>query len=395
MNRGIHIQHLFASAVVFAALVLGTPVPASATFQWDLPDWLPKPVVPADNPMSAAKVNLGRWLFYDTRLSITGRHSCASCHVQARAFTDGRRIARGATGEGHPRNSPSLANVAYLPFLTWANPAMRRLEDQLLVPIFGVAPVELGMAGRERALLNILRRDQNYRRRFRAAFPDVKGDAVTLKNLAKAIAAFERTMISTNSPYDRYRHHDDTDAISPAARRGAELFFAERLGCFNCHSGIHFTDSLKHEGLPFEEYGYHNTGLYNLGGSGRYPVMNTGLHAATGRDIDMGRFKTPSLRNIAVTAPYMHDGSIETLDAVIDFYAAGGRVIGAGSRAGDGRANPNKSAYVTGFTIGAAERADLIAFLKSLTDLKFLRDPRFADPFSSSQLPETPPEPAR
>jgi cytochrome c peroxidase len=365
---------LFIAVTSFAAV--------AADYQWNLPHWLPPPVVPIDSPMNTEKLELGRHLFYDTRLSINGKFSCGSCHQQARAFSDGRPVAVGATGERHPRNTPGLANVGYLARLTWAHPQLRLLEDQLLVPLFGATPIELGMAGQEKAILETLRGDTGYQERFSVAFGVVDKTAISVANIAKAIAAFERAMISANSPFDRFRRDGDSAAISPGAKRGATLFFSEPFACFQCHGGPHFTDTHRQTGLPFEDFAFHNTGLYNLGRSGRYPSPNTGLHAATGRAGDMGRFKTPSLRNVAVTAPYMHDGSVATLGDVLNIYAAGGRNIAGGPLAGDGRKNPHKSSFVTGFPMSALQRADLIAFLESLTDEAFLSDPRFADPFN-------------
>ncbi|MEO0707264.1 MAG: cytochrome c peroxidase [Cyanobacteria bacterium J06649_5] len=194
------------------------PSGAQSDFEWDLPRWVPRPVVPADNPMNPAKVELGRRLFYDSRLSATGEFSCASCHVQALAFSDGAKVSVGATGEMHPRNSMSLTNVAYNSVQTWANPLMQHLEQQLLVPIFGENPVELGLAGKETALLQSLQNDADYRALFSQAFEEQ--EAVSVRNVARAIAAFERTMVSFNSPYDRYRYGGDGVA-SPEENRTA------------------------------------------------------------------------------------------------------------------------------------------------------------------------------
>ncbi|MBL8386363.1 MAG: di-heme enzyme [Burkholderiales bacterium] len=365
-----------------AGLLALSAAAGAAPWDWPLPAWVPRPPVPADNPMSAAKVTLGRHLFFDTRLSIDGSMACASCHVPARAFTDARARAVGATGELHPRNSMGLANVAYFPVLTWADPGMTRLEDQARVPMFGRHPVEMGLAGREAALERLLARDPRYERLFRAAFDD--DDPYTIANLTRALAAYQRTLLSFDAPYDRYRYGGRRDAIGPAARRGEALFFSERLGCFHCHGGVLFTDSVQHERLERPEVAFHNTGLYNLDGRGAYPAGNQGLKEKTGRASDMGRFRTPSLRNVALTAPYMHDGSIATLGEVIDHYAAGGRTIASGPLRGVGAANPYKSGFVRGFRLGAREKADLIAFLESLTDHAFVaerahRDPHAAD----------------
>ena len=367
---------------VCLSMGLSTTISASSTsvYNWNIPAWMPKPIVPADNPMNFQKVELGRHLFYEQRLSITGEFSCASCHLQKLAFTDGKTVAVGATGEKHPRNSMSLANIAYNPVLTWANPLITKLENQALVPIFGEHPVEMGMVGREKQILAMLRDESKYRQMFRDAFRNDQ-DAINLKNLTKALAAFERSLISVNSPYDKYRFGSDTNAISPAAKRGEKLFNSEDLECFHCHGGINFTDSVMHEKLAFQEIAFHNTGLYNIDGKGAYPANNTGVYEITSKPTDMGRFKAPTLRNIALTAPYMHDGSIATLEEVIDHYQAGGRTIKTGEFAGIGSTNPFKSEFISGFKLSKSEKQDLLAFLRSLTDEEFIKNPAFSNPY--------------
>jgi cytochrome c peroxidase len=359
--------------------VVGAQAP-TAQWRWEVPRGFPLPKVPLDNPMSEPRFQLGRHLFHDVRLSGNRTQSCASCHQQALAFTEPRATSVGSTGESHPRSSMSLANVAYQPVLTWANPNLRRLEAQALIPMFGEAPVELGMSGREQELLQRLRDEPRYATLFRTAFP---GDSapVTVANVARALATFQRALISANAPYDRYRFRGERTAITEAARRGETLFNSEELECFHCHGGPLLTGTSDFVGKGSAEVEFFNNGLYNLAGTGRYPEPNTGLYEFTRRSRDMGLFKAPSLRNIAVTAPYMHDGSVATLDAAIDHYAAGGRVIPAGANAGDGRANPNKSGFVAGFTLSPVQRADLTAFLHTLTDSTFLTNPRFADPW--------------
>ncbi|MCU0549656.1 MAG: di-heme enzyme [Leptolyngbya sp. Prado105] len=351
---------------------------ASESYQWNLPDWTPPPVVPVENPMSDAKVELGRHLFYEKRLSVTGEFSCATCHDQSRAFTEKKSVSIGATGETHPRNAMSLANVAYNSVLTWANPNMTSLESQLLVPLFGEHPIEMGMVGKEQDIIALLQRDPKYSRLFKSAF----NGEISIQNLAKAIAAFERTLISFSSPYDQYRYGGNDRAISDSAKRGEALFESERLECFHCHSGINFSDSVKHSRLAFQEIAFHNTGLYNLDGKGAYPSNNTGVHEITLKPSDMGRFKAPTLRNIALTAPYMHDGSIASLEKVIEHYAAGGRTIHTGAWAGIGSENPLKSSFVKGFKLSQQEKQDLLAFLRSLTDESFIHDRAFSDPNS-------------
>lgn len=348
-------------------------------FDWRLPPGFPEPKVPDDNPMSEAKVQLGRHLFYDERLSANESQSCASCHQQALAFTDGRAVGLGSTGQSHTRGSMSLANVGYATTLTWANPVVRTLERQALVPLFGEDPVELGLVGMEDELLRRLGQDARYRTLFADAYPDSDGE-VTLERTTQAIAAFQRSLISGGSAYDRYQA-GDADALSDSALRGKELFFSERAECFHCHGGFNFSDSVTHVGKAFDEIAFHNTGLYNLDRLGAYPEPNVGLFAFSGDLRDMGRFKAPTLRNVELTAPYMHDGSIATLPEVIDHYAAGGRTIADGPNAGIGSDNPNRSEFVTGFDFDAQEKADLIAFLRALTDEDFVTNPRFSDPW--------------
>ena len=361
-----------------SASLLGA-VPAA--WQWRLPVWVPPPAVPADNPMSAAKVELGRHLFHDTRLSANGAMSCASCHDQARAFTDGQAFSKGVTGEVGTRSAMSLANVAYLTVLTWQNPQLTSLEVQALIPLFGEHPVEMGLAGREQQLFAMFRGDPVYRRLFAQAFVAEAGQGDTalysLSTLTKALASFQRSLLSFDSPYDRYRYGGQKDAISAAAKRGEELFFGEKLECYHCHGGFNFTDNLKHARTPFPEIGFHNTGLYNEDGKGAYPKAAPGIVEFTGEPRDAGRFRTPSLRNVAVTAPYMHDGSIATLhDVLRAHYARAGRAVHAGRSA-----NPLRSEFIAGFEISETEIADVVAFLESLTDERFLRNPAHRNPW--------------
>lgn len=353
-------------------------LPAREPYAWRLPAGFPAPAVPADNPMSDEKVELGRHLFYDTRLSANGTQSCASCHQQARAFTDDRARSLGSTGESHPRGSMSLVNIAYAQVLTWANPAMTGLEAQALVPMFGSHPIELGLDNADR-WLDAIARDQTYQRLFAAAFGG-SASSITRTHIVQALASFERSIVSARSPYDRYHFDRDDSAISEAAKRGEMLFHSRPLSCFTCHGGVHFSNAMgSRERMMGVEL--HNTGLYNLAGALSYPADNPGAFEVTHDPKDVGKFKAPTLRNIAVTAPYMHDGSVPTLDAVIDHYAAGGRTIADGPNRGIGRDNPNKSRTLTGFTLTTDQRADLIAFLQSLTDEELLRDRRFANPW--------------
>jgi len=354
-------------------------------YDWTLPPGFPFPNVPHDNPMTKEKVALGRYLFYDKRLSFNQTQSCATCHQQKEAFTDGRARGKGSTGELHPRGPMSLVNVAYSPVLTWANPLVRTLEQQALVPLFGDDPIELGMTGKEDLLVQRLKSDARYRKLFAGAFPG-ESDPISVRTVTQAIASFERTILSGDSPYDRYRNGDEPNAISTAARRGEALFFSERLECFHCHGGFNFTGTVDYLDKGFAEVEFHNTGLYNLKGQFSYPQPNLGLYNFTHQEEDVGRFKAPTLRNIAVTAPYMHDGSVATLADVVDHYSSGGRTIKTGPNAGVGADNPNKSDFVKRFELTAQERIDLLEFLKSLTDTTVLTDAALSDPFARTTV---------
>jgi cytochrome c peroxidase len=354
---------------------------SSGSFDWGLPAWVPTPSVPQDNPMTRAKVDLGRHLFYDRRLSADQTMSCASCHHQDKAFADGLAVSTGVTGQKSTRSSMSLANVAYLPVLTWSNPHLTSLEVQSLIPLFGENPAELGMAGREKEMFARLQGDPVYQRLFVQAFPQEAregADALyTLTTVTRALASFQRSLVSFDSPYDRYKYGGQKDALSAAARRGEALFFGEKMECYHCHGGFNFTDNIRHSKLPLSERGFHNTGLYNRDGRGAYPADNPGIRELTGDPDDEGKFRTPSLRNVALTAPYMHDGSIATLEQVIrEHYASGGMA----AKGPHGR-SPMRSSFIAGFEVSEEEVADLTAFLQSLTDPSFIRNPRHSDPW--------------
>lgn len=353
-------------------------------FQWNLPSGFPLPVVPIDNPMSTAKVELGRRLFYDRRLSANETQSCATCHKQELAFSDGRAQGLGSTGELHPRSPMAIINLAYAPSVTWANTEFsldktsEPLEHQTEAPLYGVRPIELGMESKA-MLEERIRNISEYEPWFAQAFPRDE-QPMTAQNIARAIAAFERVLISGNSPYDRYMAGDDS-ALTASQVRGYELFNGEKFECFHCHSQFSLTDHVHWQGKSELELRFHNTGLYNIDGRGAYPEPNTGVYSQTKDPKDMGMFKAPTLRNIAVTAPYMHDGSIQTLSEVLDHYAAGGRTLREGPYAGAGSKSALKDPLVRGFEMSEQERADLLAFLESLTDEEFLTNPAFSDPW--------------
>jgi cytochrome c peroxidase len=259
-----------------------------------LPPGFPEPLVPADNPMSEAKVGLGRALFADARLSITGEHSCQSCHEPARAFTDGRVRSRGALQEDLPLNAPTLLNAAYNPSLGWNDATVRTLEQQMRGPLFNEHPRELGLAGREWLVERKLAADPDLVRAFQRAFPD-DSRPVTMNNVIRAIAAYERTLLSADSAFDRYAFRGEHGALSATQKRGMELFYSARTGCSACHGGINFAGPWVDAGNPAVEPVFADTGSGAL-------------------------LRVPTLRNLGATAPYLHDGRLATLDEVLDHY---------------------------------------------------------------------------
>ncbi|WP_045388117.1 methanobactin export MATE transporter MbnM [Vibrio rotiferianus] len=336
---------------------------------------LPPPKEPADTPATEEKFQLGRHLFYDKKLSGNQTMSCESCHQQALAFSDGVKVPTGSTGEVLHRNSQTLTNIAYNASYTWANPILKEIEQQLVIPLFGEFPVEMGINDTNREeILNRFRRETAYQNMFNAAFPNQQ-DAVTFPNVIKALAVFNRALISKDSDFDR-------GTMSSSAMRGQDLFNSEKMECFHCHNGFNFSDSTLHDDSVFVSRPFFNTGLYNIDGKGSYPIADNGLFTVTQDPKDKGKFRPPTLRNIAYTAPYMHDGSIATLGEVLDFYANGGRNITSGDHQGDGRKNPNKSEFVKGFTLSAQEKQDMLMFLHALSDETFISNPRYANPFT-------------
>ena len=341
-------------------------------YHWQLPPGFPEPPVPRSNPMSTAKVELGRHLFYDPRLSRNRTLSCASCHQQRLAFTDGRARSLGATGDELPRSTMSLANVAYSSSLGWDDPGLRSLEAQARIPLLNEHPVEMGFRGFEAEILDRFRKDARYRSLVPAAFPEDPGP-LTLDRITKALASFQRTLVSGGAPFDRWLFRGETEALSPTARRGFAAFTIR--GCAGCHRPPFFSGTSTSRARPDREPELHNTGLYDVDGEGAYPPENPGAFRFTRRPEDMGRFRAPTLRNLAWTAPYMHDGSVPDLSTVLDLYAAGGRTR-----------SPLKSSRVRPFELSPEEKADLLAFLASLDDPDFVRDPRFSDPWSEPRL---------
>jgi cytochrome c peroxidase len=346
--------------LISVSLGCNPPTEMKSEYDWKLPKGFPSPLVPADNPMSAAKVALGKKLFFDENLSFNKTMSCATCHQPLFAFSESKTTAEGSTGQRHRRNTQSLVNVAYNSNLTWAHSGLNELERQILIPMFSEDPIELGITGHENEILQRFTAS-NYIKLFEDAFFD---DQVDFDRIVKALSSYVRSLISFGSPFDEYAYQGNDNAMSDAAKRGMELFFSEKLECFHCHGGFNFTQSSQHENQRLDLRPFHNTGLYNVDKNGSYPVYDQGLIEVTLQPSDMGKFRAPTLRNVEVTAPYMHDGSLASLDAVIEFYATGGR--------GQGIENPLKSPFLKGFELELQQKQDLIAFLHSLTDRQFL-----------------------
>ncbi|MBU3887475.1 di-heme enzyme [Methylosinus sporium] len=352
-------------------------------WKWELPKYIPPPRVPADNPMSEEKFQLGRRLFFDKRVSGNATISCSSCHLQERAFTDGRVVSVGSTGDKTPRNAPSIVNSGWRATLTWANPALVTLERQMENPLYGERPIEMGVNDANKAeIVARFRNDADYVKWFAAAFPEKKpAEQISFETIIKAISAFQRGVVSFDSRYDQYLQ--GKIKLTEAEQRGHDLYFGEKAECHHCHGSVDLDDQFVHAKTREAETPFHNTGLYDIDGKGAYPEPNRGLYDVTQDPDDMGKFRAPSLRNIAMTAPYMHDGTVATLEEVIDIYARGGRKIETGPAKGDGALNPLKSPLIVKIDLSPQEKADLLAFLKALTDESLLTSPRFSDPWKA------------
>lgn len=352
---------LFCGGLVSLLVLLSAcQPPAPEPYRWAIPDGFPLPLVPEDNPMSADKVALGEKLFFDVALSFNQSQSCATCHQPQFAFAEPRKVSVGASGQVLRRNAQALVNVAYNPNLTWAHNGLTRIEQQILIPMFAEDPIELGITGHES---EVLARFQ------RGAYPGLFQQAFNTREasfdlIVKALASYVRSLVSFNSRFDLYAYKGQDDALNAEEKRGMELFFSEQLECFHCHGGVNFTQSSQHQHQRLDLRPFHNTGLYNEDGKGAYPAEDPGLIEISLQAQDMGKFRAPTLRNVANSAPYMHDGSIETLSQVIDFYAQGGRGAGINS--------PLKDVFVQGFSISDEDKKALIAFLHSLSDADFL-----------------------
>lgn len=314
---------------------------------WMLADTSLRLDFPYDNPLTVEGAALGQSLFHERALSADGSLSCAGCHIQRFAFADSARFSRGMTGLRTARNSMPLMNLAWDHFFFWDARALS-LELQAFEPV--TAHREL--ASRWSEVGQRLERDPRYPPLFAAAFGDARIDSL---RIAFALAQFERTLVSLDSRFDRFFYLKQTDALSAQEKRGKDLFFA-RAHCVDCH-----------EPPLFKGHHVVNIGLDSV-------PTDPGMGGRTGLPWHQGRFKTPTLRNIAVTAPYMHDGRFATLEQVVDFYADG---VNTASPTLDEHMGPWRRGEVR---LSRQDRADLVAFLRTLTDSAFLANPRFGPP---------------
>ncbi len=302
-------------------------------FTLDIPTGFPTPPVPEDNQLTRARVELGKRLFFDPQLSSDNSISCATCHQPQLAFAETNPISIGVNQSAGIRNASSLANVAYQQGL-FAEGGIPSLELQAVAPITEAHEMNMDFSD----LMHRLEADEDYVQLFQKAYQTPP----TTQSTVKALASFQRTLLSGNSRFDQYYYQGKTDVLNDSEIRGMELFFSDETNCSSCHSGFLFTDQ-----------SFANIGLYtNYADEGR-----ARLTATPG---DIGKFKVPSLRNIAVTAPYMHNGSMETLAEVIEHFNSGGA----------GHENQHELVKPLGLT--EMEKADLVAFLESFTDEAFL-----------------------
>jgi cytochrome c peroxidase len=323
-------------------------------------------------------VELGRHLFFDRRLSVNNTRSCATCHNPQFAFTDGYKRSLGVFADLHQRNTQPLFNLAYLKYFTAADSTLHSPLQQMDNPLLNNHPAEMGVKGNEGKILQKILTDENYEQ----FFAEVK-TAISWQSIKKFISLFISSLRSDNSPYDKFIKGDLT-VLNLSQKRGLQLFFSVELKCASCHGGFNFSSpSVTNE--KGDTLFYFNTGLYNVDGKGAYPDYDRGLYQLTKSKTDMGKFRVPSLRNLAFTAPYFHDGSAATLTEVVNSYANGGRKTEQGIYEGDGRKNLYKHSFVSGFSISEADKINLISFLQSLSDSSFVNNPAYQNPFTSDE----------
>ena len=324
---------------------------------------LPKLKIPVDNLQTPEKIELGRLLFNDKRISADGTISCASCHHQQKAFTDGLKVSKGIKQQLGTRNAPTVVNAAFYRHL-FVDGRAQSLEDQALQPFLN--PIEHGLKNKQ-AIVDIVRKDEIYQDYFQRVFKSVP-EKITSKQIAKAIASFERTLVAGDSAFDRYYFGRDKTQLSKSAARGLRLF-RRKGNCANCHeiswnNALFMDNRFYNIGVNFSSLKpVLNNFLEALKQKQALPTLNDVLKSALGRfnvtqkRADIGKFKTPTLRNIALTAPYMHDGSMQTLAEVIEYYNKGGDK------------NRFLDAAIFPLHLSKQEKLDIEEFLKALTSL--------------------------
>jgi cytochrome c peroxidase len=322
--------------------------------------------------------NLGRYLFFDRRLSINNTRSCGTCHNPQFAFTDGYKRSLGAFADLHQRNTQPLFNLLYLKYFTAADSTLHTPLQQMNNPLFNTHPIEMGVKGNEDIILKRIKDDKLYQELFLKAKSEI-----TFENIKLAINNFIFSLQSNNSNYDKYVK-GDTNALNESEKRGQQLFFSVALKCATCHGGDNFSEpSITNQ--KGDTLFYFNTGLYNLDGKGAYPKYDEGLFQLTQNMADIGKFRVPTLRNLAYTAPYLHDGSTVSLMDVINIYANGGREITDGINKGNGKSNPYKHPFINGFFISETDKINLNNFLLSLSDSGFIQNKNYQNPFTEDE----------
>lgn len=312
--------------------------PVGAVIQLPVPLGLPPIPIPSHNPQTAETIALGRKLFYEKKLSGDSSIACASCHNPRLGFADGRKFSLGVAGQIGFRNAPTVLNASYSSTYFWDGRA-RSLEEQAGGPITN--PVE--MNEQHDVCVSKLEADVEYRADFEKAFGP---GAITMRKVESAIASFERSLLSGNSAFDRYEFGGDKKALSPAAIRGLAIFRDSAKGnCVTCHT-------IEKAYALFADGKFHNIGV---GVDGEGNLTDLGRYSQTKVEFDRGSFKTPTLRNVALSAPYMHDGTMKTLKEVVDYYAGGAN------------SNANLDMEIKKITLSGKERSDLVEFLESLT----------------------------
>ncbi|WP_318460281.1 cytochrome-c peroxidase [Photobacterium leiognathi] len=327
----------------------------------------------ASSPSQEAKITLGRYLFNDVRLSKLGNRSCALCHSPDLGWTNRFSKVPDINGKPTTLNTPALLNTAHYSHFMQSRDGLNTLEQTIMLPLFGTTPTEMGMT--EPLLLQRLQQASDiYTPLFTASF---QSPEFSTSKVIDALASYVTTITSLDTPYHRYLAGDSA-ALNDQQKVGLALFNSERLKCSQCHSG-ELLNTPKHKDAPV----YVSTGLYgikNQDGSYLYPADERGKASFSHNDSDDGKYRIPSLINVSETAPWGHDGSVQSLEQYIEHYAAGGRVITVGKNAGDGRLHLNKDPKITGFRLSTTEKKALVAFLQSLTITK-LPAQQHQDPF--------------